>query len=193
MADINDRLDRLHRREEFHRRVWEPAGEPAPPAPAAPDGGVGEVLDAVGRVVRRHPGLSVMVAIGDGRTGRPVIRVTERGGTVDTVVVAGAAAPATPPGAAPTPGQSPQHADRPGPEPGPNGRHAADPPPSPGRPEGVGESGESGGSGEPGEPGEPGEGAGVAPDPRQVVSRLAQLLREDPTLASTWAREARES
>ena len=58
------------------------------------DDRLGEVLDAVASVVRRHPGLSVMVALADGRAGRPVIRVTERDGGVETgVVVAGSGPP----------------------------------------------------------------------------------------------------
>jgi hypothetical protein len=166
VADINDRLDRLHRREEFRRRAGEPAGEPAPAPVDGPHGGAEEALEAVARVVRRHPGLSVMVAVGDGRTGRPVIRVTERGGSVETVVVAGPSAPAPPRR---------------------NARHAADPSPRHGQFDGSGEP--AAGHSRPDEPG----GSAAAPDPSQVVSRLAQLLREDPTLASTWTREAQES
>jgi hypothetical protein len=96
VADINDRLDRLQRREEFDRfgRPLRPAAEDPVGSvvarPAGVDDRLGEVLDAVAAVVRRHPGLSVMVAIADGRTGRPVVRVTERDGSVETgVVVAG--------------------------------------------------------------------------------------------------------
>ena len=101
MADINDRLDRLQRREDFDR-----SGMPLRPAPGTEHGqavirpvGVddrlGEVLDAVAAVVSRHPGLSVMIAVADGRAGRPVVRVTERDGGVETgVVVPGAVAPA---------------------------------------------------------------------------------------------------
>ncbi|HEY6746388.1 MAG TPA: hypothetical protein VI357_11800 [Mycobacteriales bacterium] len=91
MADINDRLDRLQRREEFDRfgrpiRLAESAG-PVVSRPAGVDDRLGEVLDAVAAVVSRHPGLSVMVAVADGRVGRPVVRVTERDGGVETGVV----------------------------------------------------------------------------------------------------------
>jgi hypothetical protein len=101
VADINDRLDRLQRREEFDRfgrpiRATPAAEEPVEPVvtrPAGVDDRLGEVLDAVATVVRRHPGLSVMVAIADGRAGRPVVRVTERAGSVETgVVIAGSPA-----------------------------------------------------------------------------------------------------
>jgi hypothetical protein len=98
VADINDRLDRLHRREEFDRfgrplRPAEDSVEPVVTRPAGVDDRLGEVLDAVAAVVRRHPGLSVMVAVADGRAGRPVVRVTERDGCVETgVVVAGPSA-----------------------------------------------------------------------------------------------------
>jgi len=103
VADINDRLDRLQRREEFDRLSADPDWTPRPlepgavavSRPAGVDDRFGEVLDAVGAVVARHPGLSVMVAVADGRAGRPVVRVTERDGSVETgVVVAGPGAPA---------------------------------------------------------------------------------------------------
>jgi hypothetical protein len=94
VADINERLDRLQRREEFDRFGRPMRHAPAettvgPPVarPAGVDDRLGEVLDAVASVVRRHPGLSVMVALADGRAGRPVIRVTERDGGVETGVV----------------------------------------------------------------------------------------------------------
>jgi hypothetical protein len=94
VADINDRLDRLQRREEFDRfgRPLRPAPAETPVGPpvarpAGVDDRLGEVLDAVAPVVRRHPGLSVMIALADGRAGRPVIRVTERDGGVETGVV----------------------------------------------------------------------------------------------------------
>ncbi len=256
MADINDRLDRLHRREEFHRRVWQPAREPSPPGPAAgTDDGVAEVLDAVARVVQRHSGLSVMVAIGDGRAGRPVVRVTERDGAVETVVVAGpgsaarpaasrlpAPAPATPsppptppaaplpplpapssplpapspppavpaapiplpapPPAAPVPAGSPHRAgpdpaDPLEPAPRANGRHAAEARFPPGRSRGP--DAERSDPDGPGPGGWETEGSGAGgPDagerePSEVVSDLARLLRENPTLASTWGRDAQES
>jgi hypothetical protein len=94
VADINDRLDRLQRRQEFDRlgRPLRPAPAETPVGPpvarpAGVDDRLGEVLDAVASVVCRHPGLSVMVALADGRAGRPVIRVTERDGDVETGVV----------------------------------------------------------------------------------------------------------
>ena len=79
MADINERLDRLQRREEFDRlgRPLRPAPAELPVGPvvarpAGVDDRLGEVLDAVAAVVSRHHGLSVMVALADGRAGRPV-------------------------------------------------------------------------------------------------------------------------
>lgn len=101
VADINERLDRLQRRQDFdrfgrplrHAPVDAPVGPPLA-RPAGVDDRLGEVLDAVASVVRRHPGLSVMVALADGRAGRPVIRVTERDGGVETgVVVVGSGPP----------------------------------------------------------------------------------------------------
>jgi hypothetical protein len=290
VADINDRLDRLQRREEFDRfgRPLRPvpAETPVGPVvgrPAGVDDRLGEVLDAVASVVSRHPGLSVMVALADGRAGRPVIRVTERDGSVETgVVVVGSRAvdplpetapaatgptviehvaagpgwepardpgwepparpapaaptPAAPAPAAPTPAEygpydglstraaAPTRSSVPGSDPvfepayrdslpsrdavraaaPANGRHAAardD--------EATGRSGsswhdalwspESRGRFRPAEP-ERGEAGPAAPGPTiplpedtsQVVSRLAQLLRDNPTLASTWSREAQE-
>ena len=101
MADINERLDRLQRRQEFDRfgrpLRAAPAELPVGPVvarPAGVDDRLGEVLDAVAAVVRRHPGLSVMVALADGRAGRPVIRVTERDGGVETGVVVVRSSPA---------------------------------------------------------------------------------------------------
>jgi len=80
-------------------RPAEAAGSAAPPRPVLPrpagvDDRLGEVLDAVAEVVRRHPGLSVMVALADGRPGRLVLRVSERGGEVETGVVIAGAGPA---------------------------------------------------------------------------------------------------
>lgn len=101
MADISDRLDRLQRREDFDRSgmpLRPAAGTEHGPAvvrPVGVDDRLGEVLDAVAAVVSKHPGLSVMIAVADGRAGRPVVRVTERDGGVETgVVVPGAVAPA---------------------------------------------------------------------------------------------------
>ena len=85
MADINDRLERLSRRDELARRARERA---VPPAAIA---GVGtdfiEVVEAVAQVVRRHPGMSVMIAPADGRRRSAVIRVTERHGEAEIAPV----------------------------------------------------------------------------------------------------------
>jgi hypothetical protein len=87
MADINDRLERLQKREEMSRRVLQQRVVPAPVA------GVGgdfvEVVEAVAQVVRRHPGMAVMVAPGDGRQGGAVVRVSEQDGEVEVSVVRG--------------------------------------------------------------------------------------------------------
>ena len=70
MADINERLDRLQRREEFDRfgRPLRPVPTELPVGPvvarpAGVDDRLGEVLDAVASVVCRHPGLSVRDAL----------------------------------------------------------------------------------------------------------------------------------
>jgi hypothetical protein len=97
VADIHDRLERLSRREEAARRAH--YGQLQPVA-GAMDDDFAEVLNAVARVVQRHPGLSIMVAAADGRPGRSVIRVSERDGGVETAVVpppAHAAAPGSEP------------------------------------------------------------------------------------------------
>jgi hypothetical protein len=91
VADINDRLERLNRREEFARRGQRGVLSSAPDVEL--DADFAEVLAAVSRVVQRHPGLSVMVAPADGRPGRTVIRVTEHAGGVETAVVAPPPAP----------------------------------------------------------------------------------------------------
>jgi hypothetical protein len=87
MADIHDRLERLQRRDELARRVLQQRAVPEPVA------GVGvdfvEVVEAVAQVVRRHPGMAVMVAPGDGRQGSAVVRVSEQDGEVDVSVVRG--------------------------------------------------------------------------------------------------------
>lgn len=188
---------------------------PPTPRPAGVDDRLGEVLDAVAEVVRRHPGLSVMVALADGRAGRPVIRVTERDGAVDTgLVVPGAESRPRP-----EPGREPERESR-----RPGGRHAAPAADDPGHGEPA--SGPEAGADPAGSPparaswhdslwsaGRAGAAADAVPDHRaehgalrlvpdlepaagtgtsQVVSRLAQLLREDPSLASSWGREAPE-
>ena len=87
MADIHDRLERMQRREELARRVQQQRAVPEPVA------GVGgdfvEVVEAVAQVVRRHPGMAVMVAPGDGRQGGAVVRVSEQDGEVEVSVVRG--------------------------------------------------------------------------------------------------------
>ena len=56
----------------------------------------------------------------------------------------------------------------------------------------AGRAGPAAGASEDG-PDRPGRGAIPLPeDTSQVVSRLAQLLRENPTLAANWSREAQE-
>jgi hypothetical protein len=232
MADINDRLDRLQRREEFDRNGLPLRPEPGVVRPAGVDDRLGEVLDAVAAVVRRHPGLSVMIAVADGRAGRPVVRVTERDGTVETgvVVVSGAGGSAPPPTAAaqtaavPTT-ERPRDVD---PHPTEPGRHAVRPERTP---TGSGWSGSSwhdslwsagaqarfrgpdaarpehrrpdqdadtdrlrlvADEEAAAPPPPPGGTVPLPEDTSQVVSRLAQLLRDNPTLASNWSREAPE-
>ena len=232
MADINDRLERLNRREEFARR--------AHPRPVvnAPTGGRGddfaEVLDAVARAVLRHPGLSVLVTTGDsGQRGRTVVRVTERDGSVETAVVAPRAAPAAeprnsgrhaepthsvaaPPSAGPPAGPTSPTAARPVGVPANGGGTyqrpigEREPYPRPGAaralravdespPEPASEPDDAAGTdGRPDGPegnlpaADPGSGRSgllaLPPDTSQVVARLAQLLRDDPSLAAGWAR-----
>ncbi len=186
MADINDRLDRLNRREELTRRVLRrPIAEP----PAGLDEDFREVVDAVARTVRRFPGLSVMVAPADGRPGRTVIRVTERDGFVETAVV-------PPPRSVPAPGPAAQPLAQPaGAVAADRGRHAV-PPDAAGPPDGTSvdeapprsETVPSSTAPGPGVPGVAGL-VRLPADTRQVVTRLAQMLREDPTLTSHWAPE----
>jgi len=85
MADINDRLERLHRRDELARRVLAQRAVPEPVAEVGDD--FVEIVEAVVHVVRRHPGMSIMIAPGDGRQGSAVVRITEQGGEVDVSVV----------------------------------------------------------------------------------------------------------
>jgi hypothetical protein len=86
MADINDRLQRLSRRDELTRRVLQHRALPVEVAGVGSD--FVDVVEAVSAVVRRHPGMSVMLAPGDGRPGSAVNRITERGGDVEIAVVA---------------------------------------------------------------------------------------------------------
>jgi hypothetical protein len=113
-ADINDRLERLRRREELASRAQQ---RPIAPRQSPLDGrpfpaGLGEdfvdVLDAVARAVLRHPGLSVLVTTGNtGRHGRTVVRVSERDGAVETALVA-----APPAATAAEPRRSGRHAEQ---------------------------------------------------------------------------------
>jgi hypothetical protein len=86
MADINDRLERLHKRDELTRRVLAQRSLPDPVAELGHD--FVEVVEAVAGVVRRQPGASVMVAPGDGRAGSAVVRVSEVAGDVEISVLA---------------------------------------------------------------------------------------------------------
>jgi hypothetical protein len=202
VADINDRLDRLNRREEFARRAYHSA------LPLAPDVDLDddfvEVLVAVARVVQRHPGLSVMVAPADGRPGRTVIRVSERAGSVESAVV-----PPPVPREASVPRPEPE---RPRAEPVRPWAQPAAPWAEPAAPWAEPEYAASNGgrhsddrlrepaTGPPGgpEPGQHHRGGAERPAPGLVtltdetsrrVARLAQMLREDPSLASGWVRE----
>ena len=216
MDNINDRLERFDRREELARRVQ---GRTAPAVPAVRlDDDFVEVLDAVARVVGRHPGLSVLVATADGRKARRVIRVTEHSGAVEIAVV-------PPPGAA-QPVQAPESPD-PTPVPHPRDpvpaaipappaparvpdRRDAGPDPVPGppapppyaRPYATRLPGPSGPDGPPsGFRAMPGPAAGAgrhaqpppAPDgpaePESTAARLARMLREDPSLVDGWRRD----
>jgi hypothetical protein len=85
MADINDRLERLHKRDELTRRVLQQRALPDSVADLGPD--FVEVIEAVVYVIRRQPGASVMVAPGDGRRGSAVVRISEAAGDVEIQVV----------------------------------------------------------------------------------------------------------
>jgi hypothetical protein len=177
------------------------------------DDRLGEVLDAVAEVVRRHRGLSVMVAVADGRPGRPVIRVAERGGEVETgLVVAGAESP-------PKPAPEPQPRRQGGRHAAPAADDAEETQPQPTPPGTAGHSSwhyslwsaeradadgtadrraEHGGLRlvpdlEPAAEAPTSGAVALEASTSQVVSRLAQLLREDPSLASSWGREAPDS
>src|SRR5436190_1605394 len=86
MADINDRLQRLSRRDELTRRVLQHRAVPAEVADVGSD--FLDVVEAVAAIVRRHPGMSVMLAPGDGRRGSAVVRITEQHGEAEVSVVA---------------------------------------------------------------------------------------------------------
>jgi hypothetical protein len=85
MADINDRLERMHRRDELTRRMLQQRSVPEPVAVVGDD--FVEIVEAVAQVVRRHPGMSIMIAPGDGRSGSAVVRISEQDGAVDVSVV----------------------------------------------------------------------------------------------------------
>jgi hypothetical protein len=89
MADINDRLERLQRRDELTRRMLQQRAVPEPVAGVGDD--FVEIVEAVVQVVRRHPGMSIMIAPGDGRRGSAVVRISEQDGEVDVAVVRGPA------------------------------------------------------------------------------------------------------
>ena len=106
MTDISSRLERLNRLDELARR----ARERAVPLPANLDGDFAEVVDAVVQVVRHYPGLSVLLAPGDGRPGSSVVRVTGGQGDADVTLVRsaqGGEQDFTAPG--PEPGGPPSH------------------------------------------------------------------------------------
>jgi hypothetical protein len=85
MADINDRLQRLQRRDELTRRVLQQRALPEHIADLGED--FVEVIEAVVNVIRRQPGAAVMIAPGDGRRGSAVIRVSEVAGDVEVTVL----------------------------------------------------------------------------------------------------------
>jgi hypothetical protein len=85
MADINDRLERLHKRDELTRRVLQQRALPDPVAELGED--FVEIIEAVVHVIRRQPGASVMIAPGDGRQGSAVVRVSEAAGDVEITVM----------------------------------------------------------------------------------------------------------
>ncbi len=85
MADINDRLERLNKRDELTRRVLQQRALPDSVAELGAD--FVEVIEAVVHVIRRQPGASVMVAPGDGRRGSAVVRISEAAGDVEIQVV----------------------------------------------------------------------------------------------------------
>jgi hypothetical protein len=99
VADINSRLERLSRRDELTRRARQ---RTAPDWVTSVGDDVMEVVEAVATIIRRHPGMSVMLAPADGRPGSAVIRVSERNGEVEVapvnVAVGGVAPPPAPRG-----------------------------------------------------------------------------------------------
>jgi len=85
MADINDRLERLQKRDALTRRVLQQRSLPDPVVELGDD--FVEVVEAVAQVIRRQPGAAVMVAPGDGRQGSAVIRISELAGEVDITIL----------------------------------------------------------------------------------------------------------
>jgi len=85
MADINDRLERLQKRDALTRRVRQQRSLPDPVVELGGD--FVEVVEAVAQVIRRQPGAAVMVAPGDGRQGSAVIRISELAGEVDITIL----------------------------------------------------------------------------------------------------------
>ena len=85
MADINDRLERMQKRDELTRRVLAQRALPESVGELGED--FAEVVEAVVQVVRRQPGAAIMVAPGDGRQGSAVVRISETAGEVEITVV----------------------------------------------------------------------------------------------------------
>ena len=85
MADINDRLERLQKRDELTRRVLQQRALPDEVSELGED--FVEVIEAVVHVIRRQPGAAVMIAPGDGRRGSAVVRIGERDSDVEITVV----------------------------------------------------------------------------------------------------------
>jgi hypothetical protein len=127
VADIHDRLQRLSRRDELTRRVLQHRSVPTEVVEVGAD--FLDVVEAVSSVVRRHPGMSVMLAPGDGRRGSAVIRIAEQHGEAEVSVVstpssgADEAAPRRDP--APS-GSAGRGAESPAPTPVPAGSGRAD-------------------------------------------------------------------
>jgi hypothetical protein len=88
MADINDRLERMQRRDELARRMLRQRAVPESVAEVGED--FVEIVEAAAQVVRRHPGMSIMIAPGDGRQSSAVVRISERDGDADVAMVRGA-------------------------------------------------------------------------------------------------------
>lgn len=174
-----------------------------------------EVLEAVGRIVRKHPGLSVMVAPADGRTSQAVIRVSERHGKVETAVIRppsqaphpgsgdpafdgnGATAPAGAAADGGWNGASSDVADLADDADGeetvvvnvPVGWNGDERHPAPGAQLGAADHADLADDPELGDAAGMASRISVPESTSRVVSRLAQLLREDPSLVASWARD----